>query len=132
MILLAITLILLVLAYRSSRAILKNKLIFREFNETIILALLVCLYPLAPFLLVVLSPIIDKTLLFSMLLMFYIPQIFIARKQAEVFERSGTDKVEPAKKALNLAMIGAIIGVTYVLIHIIIFFAVNNLDNSVY
>ena len=124
MILLAITLILLVLAYRSSRAILKNKLIFREFNETIILALLVCLYPLVPFLSVVLSPILEKTILYPLLLMFFIPQILIARKQAEVFEKSGTDRVEPAKKALNLVVVGAIIGVIYVLLHIIIFFAV--------
>ena len=132
MILIAITLILFVLAYRSSRAVLKNKIIFKEFNETIILSLLVWLYPLVPFLLFLLSPLIEKVYLHPILLMFYIPQILIARKQNRAFEFSGTDRVNPAKEALNTVVIGAIIGIIYLSLHIIMFFAVNKLNNSYY
>lgn len=120
------------ISYKASREILSNRKIFTEFNQSLILAIIVFIYPLGPILLYVGSFYVYKIILFPVLALCYLPQLLIAMKQTKIFEVAGTDRVNNAKEALSLVTVGSILGLIYVSIYVIIHYAVNNLDNSYY
>ena len=123
---------LIYISYKASSGILKNKEIFKEFNQSMLLSVIVYVYPLGPVFLYVGSLFLYKNILFPLLVLIYVPQLLIAKKQMKAFEMSGTDRVFGAKDALSFVTVGSILGLIYISIYAIIHYAVNNLDYSHY
>ena len=128
----SILITLLVVAFRAAISIRKNHDIFAEYNQSTILALLVLIDPLGPLLLILGSPYIPKLYLFTLVIACFIPQLIIGRRQNRVFELSGTDKTDTAREALSIVNVGALIGLIYTSVYIVIHVSTHSLDYGNY
>jgi hypothetical protein len=110
----AIFIFLVVMSIRVISASSREAEIFREFNQSRLLALLSLLFPLAP--LVMLFGLSKLGLVVSDVLavLCLAPGLIVARRNMRAFERSGTDRVTGAIDVASQAITAAIAGLVYV------------------
>ena len=114
---------LFVIAFRVSRAVLREGNIFQEFNASKTLAFLVLLYPVGPIVLFILPIKLGWVLSALLATACYLPAMLASRRLQNIFERSGTDRTKKALSATTLAFGGSLIGVIYVAISAVFMFA---------
>ena len=127
----AVFITLLVISYRSAKAIRNNSNILEEFKQSKILSILVFIYPIGP-LLMYTSSVIPLVIIYPLAAACYIPQLIIARKQNEILSCTGTDRVYEVKKAISLASLGALIGLVYLSAGLIMTIATYSVSTSHY
>jgi len=115
----ALFITLLFIAYRSSKAINNESEILNEFNISKILVFLVYIYPIGPILLVF-GAVIPQAILYPIVAVCYLPQLWLAKKQSLKLESAGTNRVKELSKGISLAIIGAIVGLLYLCFIIIV------------
>ena len=126
----AILITLLIVSYKSSKSIRDNTEIFSEFNLSKVLIILVFLYPFGPVLLFIFGAILPQALLYPLVAACFLPQLVISNKQSNALSLSGTDRVKEAKDALSLASLGAIIGLIYLTVVIIMTYGITSIATS--
>ena len=120
---LAIFITLFVIALKASNAIRTQSVIFTEFEQSNILALLVFLYPAGPIIKNLRGLYFPAVLVFGLAALCYIPALVIARKQSSVFQMAGTDRVRKSKEALTSVISGALVGLIYLSVVMVLTFA---------
>jgi len=125
----AILITLLFITYKSSKSLRDSSEIFKEFNVSRVLSVLVFIYPLGPLLLIFGST-QPRILLYLLVAACYLPQLVIARNQINTLSLFGTDRVKEATDALSLAWLGAIVGLIYLAVVLIIVFSVFSFATS--
>lgn len=120
---LAIFITLIVIAVKASKAIRAQSDTFAEFEQSKILAFLVFLYPAGPIFMNLSGAWFPAILVFALVATCYIPALVIARKQNSAFQMAGTDRVRASKEALTSVVSGAIIGLIYLSVVIVLTFA---------
>ncbi len=117
---LVIFITLLVIAIKAYRTIKENSNIFDEFNQSKILSALVLLYPLGPLLLLLGEAMFPRILLFVIVAACYLPALIIANRQNKAFECAGTDRVTAAKSGVSYASVGALAGLIYLSVVVVL------------
>jgi hypothetical protein len=120
---LAIFITLLAFAVRACKAILSESVIFSEFNQSKVVASLVFLYPFGVLIKIFGAAYMPKLFAFGLAVACYMPALFIARKQSNQFQLSGTDRVRGAAEALTSVISGAFLGLIYLSVIILITYA---------
>lgn len=102
-----------VMAIRVAVAVVQESRIFREFNQSRSLALVVLLFPLGP--IVYLASVFRLGWVIAVIAAAacYLPGLVIARQRLSAFERAGTDRVRKARNAATQAFGTAIAGLLY-------------------
>lgn len=113
-----------VMAIRIARAVLRESSIFREFNQSRALGVVVLLYPLGPLIAMVGAWKLGAVLALVLVAACYVPGFMIARGISYALERAGTDRVKGARSATSQALGTAIVGFIYVAALFVLTFAV--------
>src|SRR5713101_4532957 len=103
-----------VMAVRIAKAVSRESAIFREFNQSRALAIVVFLFPLGPIVLLVGSARLGLPLPFVLSAACFIPALILAQRNRQAFERAGTDRVKKAQGAVLEAFGIALAGLIYV------------------
>jgi len=125
----AIFITLLIITYKSSKSLSDSSEIFKEFNVSRVLSVLVFIYPLGP-LLLIFGSMQPHILLYLLVAACFLPQLVIARKQINALNLLGTNRVKGATDALSLAWLGAIIGLIYLAVVLIMIFSISSVATS--
>jgi hypothetical protein len=96
-------------------ALLRESAVLAEFGQTRGLVYAVALFPLGP-ILVLLSPVLGPLVAFILALGCYLPALAIARGQERALQRAGTDRVNPARAAIERSFGAALVGLIYVVV----------------
>jgi hypothetical protein len=112
------------LARNTSRVIAGNRALFEEFHVVPSLRRWVWLYPIPIVLGLIPVPALQFLVVGAALgAVFFIPGIVSAVRTRARFQTAGTDRVDPAQKAADHAVLGGVLGVFGVLIYTIAFWA---------
>jgi hypothetical protein len=101
-----------VLAYRISTGVYKESAVFLEYSQSRLIALIVLLFPFCPIAVLLLArrePLV-AWIIFPLV---FGSALFVARRNARALSRAGTDRVNKALAAANLAVDTSIGGLVY-------------------
>ena len=103
-----------VMAVRIAAAVSRESPIFREFNQSTALQVLVFLFPFGPLVLMVDPQRFGWLPPYILASGCYIPALLVANRVTRALERAGTDRVKQALTAASQAFGTALIGLIYV------------------
>ena len=109
----AIFILMVVMAFRISRAVSREAAIFEEFRQSRSVGAAVLLYPVAPILVLVGTWIVGSIGALILAAGCLVPGLIISRKRMRAFERSGTDRTKGALAASTQAFGTALAGLLY-------------------
>lgn len=109
-----------VMSYRVFPALRRQAAVLAEFGQAPSLAYWTLLFPLGVLILMIGSYYLIFLLAYILALACYLPAMVISRRQARALDRAGTDRVQKAQAALNLAFGTALVGVIYVAMNFIL------------
>ena len=110
------------ISFRVVQGVRKEASIFKEFNQSKKLAALSLLFPVAPILLLALTHRLGWLPSVILASCCYLPSLLISRKQAEAFQRSGTDRTKKAEDVVNQAFLASMVGLIYIGIFLVFIF----------
>jgi hypothetical protein len=110
--------VLTVVSWNLARALLRQSAVLAEFGQSRSLVYAVALFPLGPAMLLF-SPALGIAGLVIALGCF-VPALVIARGHERVLQRAGTDRVNPARTAIERTFGAALGGIIYVLVTIVL------------
>ena len=125
----AILITLLYISYKASKSLRNESEVLKEFNISNTLSFLVFIYPLGPVLLIF-GAVIPHIILYPLVAACFLPQLLLAIKQKSLLELTGTDRANKAKEALSLASLGAIVGLLYLAVVLVLVFAITSVATS--
>lgn len=102
-----------VIAIRTSLIVIREAAVFREFNQSRSLALLVFLVPLGPIVYLVSVHRLGWLVAALGSAACYVPAFVAARRRLSAFDRAGTDRVNTARNAASHVVGAAIVGLVY-------------------
>ena len=114
LLILVVTVVFGVIALRVARSVLKDAAVYREFQQTKSLALVVFLYPLGPPLLFAGPARVGWLLSVLVAIGCYLPGLFISMRNRRAFERAGWDRAVSALHSTSVASATAVGGLVYV------------------
>jgi hypothetical protein len=103
-------------------ALLRQSTVLAEFGQSRSLVYAVALFPLGPVLLL-LSPALGLVVAMVLALGCYVPALVIARRQERVLQRAGTDRVNPARIAIERSFGAALVGLIYIIVAFVLGFS---------
>jgi hypothetical protein len=112
-----------VMAVRIARVVRVESAIFLEFKQSRSIGLLVFLFPLGPLVLLLGTFRLGWLVAIVLATACYLPALLVARRRVAAFERAGTNRVHPAKRAASEAFGTALAGLVYVAV-VLLFFLV--------
>lgn len=110
----ALLIVLFALGFRAFVGLRKESTVRKEFGYIRSLDWLTFLYPLGPIMLLVGQAFIPRLFLLVFVAIFYSCALFMASRQRNLLECSGTDRVRNALAATSSASLGALVGLVYV------------------
>jgi hypothetical protein len=113
-----------VMAIRITRAVFRQSAIFREFNQSRALGVVVLLYPMGPLVTMVGTWKLGAVLALTLAAACYFPGLMMARRLGHALERAGTDRVRDTRSIATEAFGTAIAGFIYVAVLFVLTFAV--------
>ena len=116
------------MAYRINKAIYQESKIFQEFKQPRILALMVILFPVGPFLLFSNATGLPLPFATATSAACYLPALLLAHKVGQAFENAGTDRVKKSQAIVSQAFSTALVGLIYVTIVFIFSIAVGAIN----
>lgn len=120
-----------VVAYRITTTVIAESTLFKEFNQGRMLAFAAPLFPVGPVVLHTLSHGYGWLPAVFAAALCYLPTLFVAREHIAVFSRSGTDRTQKALDASYSAFWGAIAGLIYIGLWLLLVVVVNSaFENS--
>lgn len=102
-----------VMAVRTARTVLRETAIFREFNQSRALGVLVLLFPLGPIVYFATAFRLGWIIAIVGAASCYLPALIAAKHRMHAFERAGTDRVKTAHEAATQAFGTALVGLIY-------------------
>ncbi|MEZ0232561.1 MAG: hypothetical protein ACAH12_06955 [Methylophilaceae bacterium] len=114
------------MTFRVVQGVVKEASIFKEFNQSKKLAPLSLLFPVAPILLLTLIHRLGWLPSVILASCCYLPSLLISQKQAEAFQRSGTDRTKKAEDIVNQAFLASMVGLIYIGIFLVFIFVGSN------
>ena len=103
-----------VMSVRIARSVLRESAIFREFNQSRALGLVVFLFPLGSLVLFAGVGRLGALLAFPLAAICYVPGLIVAHRLGNALERAGTDRVKGVRSAASQAFGTALVGLAYV------------------
>lgn len=116
-----------VVAVRVAASVRRESAVFEEFEQSKSLAVVVLLFPVGPVALLVLPHQVGWLPAAITAFACYLPAMLNSRQRIAVFDRSGTDRTEAALKLSHEAFGGALVGLIYVTISVVLIVATSNI-----
>jgi hypothetical protein len=117
----ALFIVFVVMTVRIVRVVLAESAIFREFNQSRSIGFFVLLFPLGPLVLLLATFRLGWLVAIVLATACYVPGLVVSSKRIAAFDRAGTDRVHPAKKAVSQAFGTALVGLLYVAVVLVLF-----------
>ena len=111
-----------VVSCKLAPALLRQSAVLAEFGQSRSLVFAVATFTLGPVLLL-LSPATGLAVAMPLALACYVPALVIARGQERVLQRAGTDRVNPARTAIEQTFGAALIGLVYIVVAFVLGFS---------
>ncbi len=125
----AIFLFLIFMTFRILHTFYNERTIFNELGLSTNLGLTSILFPFGPIALFALAARLGWIPAVAIAFFCFIPALVISRAQGKSLERSGTDRAQPAIKAVNMVFSTALVGFLYIAFSLIFMLASSSVSD---
>jgi len=115
------------IAVRTFASIYKERAVFREFDQSLVLLPLVVLYPVSNLAAGIAGLWLPGVVTWSLAGVVFLCAWLVARKQAAAFQRAGTSRVAPAEEAVSNAAGFAVLGLGLIVLRIVVVYVVSSI-----